>query len=535
MSKTEQDNAQPLAAGDWVLDRYIIESKIAVGGHSVVYRGIDERLSRPVCVKAFHKLASDEGIWKTAYEHFVQEAFALSKLSHPNTLRIYDFGQIENEGGHFPVQVSEFMAGGTLAHLVSRGGVMPLPEVVDSICKLADALAEAHRLDIIHRDIKPQNILFTIPGPEREPKLADFGIAKSITADNVDNQAEKTEVVVGFPLAMFSPSWGAPEQLCGADATPAIDIYSLGLVTVFALTGRAICKSTSAQEGYDKRRHSNELVADVLDGVTVPPAVVSFLQRACAFEAEDRPPTALDFADEFREAFNTKRNRLNSSPGLYTDESEKTPAPAQANLQAQGTDSTPEVAVADSPETQKAGQAQGQEPGDATPRSVAHTVNTGATVTLRNSPALQRVGSRSCQFVEFIGDAVAIQLGKSKIKIKVMYTPAPQSKFGRTLTVRGMTCFVSKVDGRPSSAVHLEQNDYLEILDPSKKNLGRIYVSFGHTHQGSTQFRVADNSVSLMSSECRYPILIDSPTDQQSFFLYVPQAQDHDKSTRYKR
>jgi serine/threonine-protein kinase len=531
MSKTDQDNAQPLAAGDWVLDRYIIESKIAVGGHSVVYRGIDERLSRPVCVKAFHKLASDKGIWKTAYEHFVQEAFALSKLSHPNTLRIYDFGQIESAKGNFPVQVSEFMAGGTLAHLVSRGGVMSLPDVVDSICKLADALAEAHRLDIIHRDIKPQNILYTIPGPEREPKLADFGIAKSITADNVDNQAEKTEVVVGFPLAMFSPSWGAPEQLCGADATPAIDIYSLGLVTVFALTGRAICKSTSAQEGYDKRRHSNDLVADVLDGVTVPPAVVSFLQRACAFEPEDRPETALDFADEFREAFHARRNRLNSSPGLFQDESEKTAAPARANLKAQGTDSTPEVAVpTPSPEVQAA--APEREPSDSTPRPVVHTVNTGATITLHNSPPLQRVGPRSCQFVEFVGDAVSFKVGNSKLK--VMYTPAPNSKFGRTLTVRGLSCFVSKVDGRPSSAVHLEQNDYLEIMDPRQKKLGRIYVSFGHTHGGATQFRLADNSVSLMSSECRLPILIDSPSHQQSFFLYVPQAQDH-MTTRYNQ
>jgi serine/threonine-protein kinase len=231
MTKPAAESTQPLAPGDRVLDRYIIESKIAIGGHSVVYRGIDERLSRPVCVKAFHKLATEEGIWQTAYEHFVQEAFALSKLSHPNTLRIYDFGQLDRENGaKFPVQVSEFMAGGTLAHLVGRGGVMPLVDVVNSIGKLAEALGEAHRLDIIHRDIKPQNILFTVPGEDREPKLADFGIAKSVTDGNVDNQAEKTEVVVGFPLAMFSPSWGAPEQLCGDAPTPAIDIYSLGQV-----------------------------------------------------------------------------------------------------------------------------------------------------------------------------------------------------------------------------------------------------------------------------------------------------------------
>lgn len=519
MSTTAADSTQPLAIGDWVLDRYIIESKIAVGGHSVVYCGIDERLSRPVCVKAFHKIASEQGIWKTAYEHFVQEAFALSKLTHPNTLRIYDFGQLERpEGSKFPVQVSEFMAGGTLAHLVGRGGAMALADVVDAIGKLAEALAEAHRLDIIHRDIKPQNILFTVAGADREPKLADFGIAKSVTAGNVDNQAEKTEVVVGFPLAMFSPSWGAPEQLCGADATPAIDIYSLGLVTVFALTGRAVCKSTSAQEGYDKRRHAAELVAEVLDDLTVPAPVVSCLQRACAFEAEDRPVTALEFAQELREAFHSKKHkRLSSSPALYLEEGARPAQPAQAHLQAQGTLSTPKVAAPAPAPQQDHG---GQDDSLSTPRPLVVAMNAGAPIPLSRSLAAQRVGTRTCQFVEFVEDSVVLQFGAARVK--VMCTPAPASEFGRTLTVRGMTSFVSKVGGRPSSAVHLEQDDYVELINPQKNNLGRIHVSFGQQDAGMVQFRIENIAVSLLSTECPMPILIDSPSHQQSFFLYVP-------------
>ena len=86
----------PLAIklGDVVLDRYRIVEQIASGGHSVVFLGQDERLSRPVCIKVFSGLGGDTGVGRTSYEHFVQEAFALSRLTHPNTLRIYDFGHL---------------------------------------------------------------------------------------------------------------------------------------------------------------------------------------------------------------------------------------------------------------------------------------------------------------------------------------------------------------------------------------------------------------------------------------------------------
>ena len=118
----------PLQNGDVVLDRYRVERGIAQGGHSLVYRGLDERLSRPVCIKAFHKLANEQGIWETAYEHFVQEAFALSKLGHPNTLRIYDFGHLEplapSGGTRVPVQISEYMGGGTLGSVVHNHAPM---------------------------------------------------------------------------------------------------------------------------------------------------------------------------------------------------------------------------------------------------------------------------------------------------------------------------------------------------------------------------------------------------------------------------
>ncbi|HEU4612110.1 MAG TPA: hypothetical protein VFS15_08535, partial [Kofleriaceae bacterium] len=90
--KAPAPKAPEIKVGDVVLDRYRVVEQIGSGGHSVVFKGNDERLSRPVCIKIFSGLGGDSGVGRTSYEHFVQEAFALSRLTHPNTLRIYDFG-----------------------------------------------------------------------------------------------------------------------------------------------------------------------------------------------------------------------------------------------------------------------------------------------------------------------------------------------------------------------------------------------------------------------------------------------------------
>src|SRR6267154_2385192 len=118
--KTPKAPDQPaikVGVGDMVLDRYRVVEQIASGGHSVVFRGTDERLSRPVCIKVFSGLGGKSGVGRTSYEHFVQEAFALSRLTHPNTLRIYDFGHLGSKDAEgMPIQVCEYMNGGTLSN-----------------------------------------------------------------------------------------------------------------------------------------------------------------------------------------------------------------------------------------------------------------------------------------------------------------------------------------------------------------------------------------------------------------------------------
>ncbi|MEP6863522.1 MAG: serine/threonine-protein kinase, partial [Deltaproteobacteria bacterium] len=229
--------------GDLVLDRYRVVEQIGSGGHSVVFRGTDERLSRPVCVKVFSGLGGQSGVGRTSYEHFVQEAFALSRLTHPNTLRIYDFGHLgPKDAAGMPLQVCEYMNGGTLSQIIREQGKQPLDETVRIISAMCAALAEAHTLGIVHRDIKPQNILFGSVGSLRLPKLADFGIAKWSADTDADREqrAEDTAIVAGQKLAMYSPSWAAPEQLAGQPVSAATDIYSLAVVAIYMLTGKAI-------------------------------------------------------------------------------------------------------------------------------------------------------------------------------------------------------------------------------------------------------------------------------------------------------
>jgi serine/threonine protein kinase len=236
-----------------LLERYWVQEVIAHGGMSVVYRGMDQRLLRPVCIKVFDGLdASSKPAYATGHDHFVQEAFALSRLTHPNTVRIYDFGFIDYhrcpasevsglEGEPaLPFQISEFVAGGTLHQRVRKDGPMSLGATLELLEPVAGALAEAHATGIVHRDVKPSNILL-VDGPGWMPKLADFGIAKA-TARAIPHGAETAAIDCGRIL-LYSPGWSAPEQLRGEPVGPSTDVFSFGLLIAFCLGGHALLPS----------------------------------------------------------------------------------------------------------------------------------------------------------------------------------------------------------------------------------------------------------------------------------------------------
>ena len=229
-----------LQQGTRLLDRYIVYDRFDSGGMATIYRAWDERLERVVCIKVLRTTvdgsgsASGNAAFRATYTHFLKEALALSKLQHPNTLRIYDFGYFGDpslpQEERSPFHVSEFLSGGTLDTFVRDGGAMAAGDAADVIERIAGALSEAHGYGILHRDIKPSNILFADVAGARIPKLADFGIARSSAPDRGHETAAN--------LTLCSPRWAAPEQLSQGIEGPTTDVYALGLLLHFMLSGR---------------------------------------------------------------------------------------------------------------------------------------------------------------------------------------------------------------------------------------------------------------------------------------------------------
>ena len=247
--------------GQRLLDRYEVDSPIAQGGMAIIYRGHDTRLLRPVCIKVFYRLRPGQAAYRAAYEHFIQEAFTLSQFNHPNTLRIYDFGYLEGDVAA-PFQISEMLEGGTLSRLVRRHGPLGATEAREILEPVAGALAEAHARGIVHRDIKPSNILFGLAGARRVVKLCDFGIAKvSESRPTRGPTAPRTRSrESGQPLRLYSPGWASPEQIRGEQIGPASDVYALGLLTAFVLTGRPVfpvSRERARRRAQRRRRRSS--------------------------------------------------------------------------------------------------------------------------------------------------------------------------------------------------------------------------------------------------------------------------------------
>jgi tRNA A-37 threonylcarbamoyl transferase component Bud32 len=201
--------------------RFALVREIGSGGMSTVYLGRDEVLDRPVAVKMLNPDLEDSGV----SARFRREGRTAARLSHPNIVQVYDAGEDELEGSEVSYIVVEYVAGGDLMALIDRRG--PLPGIMLSRIggDVADGLAHAHERGVIHRDIKPQNVLIDDYG---SPKLTDFGIARALYADH----STSTGSFIGTAL------YSSPEQLRGEGVTPKSDIYSLGATLYHAAVGQ---------------------------------------------------------------------------------------------------------------------------------------------------------------------------------------------------------------------------------------------------------------------------------------------------------
>ncbi|NMK93634.1 serine/threonine protein kinase, partial [Staphylococcus capitis] len=201
-----------------VLDgRYRIEAPIATGGMSTVYRGLDTRLDRPVAVKVMDsRYASDSGF----LARFRLEARAVARLRHPGLVAVFDQGM----DGRHPFLVMELIDGGTLRELLRERGPMPPHAVAAVFNPLLGGLAVAHRSGLVHRDVKPENVLISDDG---EVKLADFGLVRAVAEAGITS----TSVILG------TAAYLSPEQVRTGSAGPRSDVYSAGILMYELLTG----------------------------------------------------------------------------------------------------------------------------------------------------------------------------------------------------------------------------------------------------------------------------------------------------------
>jgi serine/threonine-protein kinase len=256
-------------------NRYELEQKIGEGGMARVYRGRDLRLNRSIAVKVLHShYATDAGF----LQRFHHEAQAAANLRHPNIVDVYDVGQ----DGDIHYIVMEYVEGSDLKAVIARNGPLPIEQAVAIAEAVARALEAAHRIGLVHRDIKPQNI---IVGPQGQVKITDFGIAKS----NLSTAMTDTGVTFG------TADYISPEQARGQPATPRSDIYSLGVTLYEMLTGRLPFTGDSAI-GVAMQHVSTEPPPPRMYNPRIPPRLEALVLSALSKDPNDRPVTAQEFA-----------------------------------------------------------------------------------------------------------------------------------------------------------------------------------------------------------------------------------------------
>ncbi|MCC7530035.1 MAG: protein kinase [Candidatus Melainabacteria bacterium] len=207
--------------------RYRIESVIGQGSAGTVYKAIQELIGREVAIKVLHDyLVSDEEFIK----RFRQEAKASSRLSHPNIITIYDFGVLPKTGR--PYIAMDLLRGTPLSEMIADRGYLPMEEGIPILAQVCSALGEAHRQGVVHRDVKPENIvLVERSGQKMFPIVVDFGIARLVQEESDVAKITRTGTVCG------SPTYMSPEQCTSSKVDHRSDIYSVGIVIYETLTG----------------------------------------------------------------------------------------------------------------------------------------------------------------------------------------------------------------------------------------------------------------------------------------------------------
>jgi hypothetical protein len=261
-----------------IAGRYRLEGRLGVGGMSTVQRAFDQRLERYVAIKLLAEHLADDPAFVS---RFRREALAAARLVHPNIVQVFDFGFDEGHHQHFIVM--EQVTGSSCAELLRDRGHLDVEQAIDIVTQACRGLDYAHRNGVVHRDVKPGNLLVSDSG---SVKLADFGIARAADQSSITQ--------VGSVLG--TAAYLAPEQARGEEAGARADLYSLGVVTYQLLSGRLPYEAQSLSELALKQQRESPIPLESLNP-HVPAELAEAVEMALAIDKESRPANALLLAE----------------------------------------------------------------------------------------------------------------------------------------------------------------------------------------------------------------------------------------------
>jgi serine/threonine-protein kinase len=310
--------------------RYRLDAQLGRGGMSTVYRAFDTVLERPVAIKLMHReIASDSD----QLERFRREARSVARLNHPHIVTVIDAGEepspdsalgdtsaggTDTGGVGTPYIVLEYVEGETLKALIRREGPLEIPRALAYTIEIARALGAAHERLIVHRDVKPQNVLI---GVEGSAKITDFGIARTLTEEGLTMDGR----VLG------TTDYVSPEQALGQPVTGQSDLYSLGIVLYEMLTG--VVPFTGESPVAVAMKHVREQVPDVqLRRPEVSAATASVLDHATANDLEQRYPNAASMVADLEEVLAIEASRTGQATGEVTSVLRTLPGTARRRL-----------------------------------------------------------------------------------------------------------------------------------------------------------------------------------------------------------
>jgi serine/threonine protein kinase/Tfp pilus assembly protein PilF len=274
--------------GTTLADKYQILEKLGTGGMGLVYKAKHLFMKRNVAIKLMLPQYASSA---TALKRFRQEAQAASHLNHPNILKVYDFGVTPNG---LPYLVMDLLEGTNLSAELENEGHLPLARAINIFIQTCSALQHAHGKGVIHRDLKPGNIMLVEYEGERDlVQIVDFGMAKIITTlDGEKEELTKTGEVFGSPMYM------SPEQCMGKELDPRSDIYSLGCVMYRTISGVPAVIGSTAMECFNKHANLPALpFSEVAPELNIPPSLEAIIFKAIAKDLGDRYQTMNEMKD----------------------------------------------------------------------------------------------------------------------------------------------------------------------------------------------------------------------------------------------